>query len=84
MYIAAKNDEGAPTGESVHFLVDAVALPRVGDRLHFAGVRTALYLTVREIEHWFFTEDDGRNPASSRCTPTRTRTKPSCSRSASC
>ncbi len=62
LYIAAKNDEGVPTGESIHFLVDALALPRVGDRLHFAAGRTPLYLTVREIDHWFFTDDEGSDP----------------------
>ncbi|MBF6289056.1 hypothetical protein [Nocardia cyriacigeorgica] len=54
-----RNDQGELTGESVRFLVNALALPRRGDKLHFDAGGAPLNLTVREIEQWFFTADEG-------------------------
>lgn len=59
LYILDRNDNGEPTGESIRFRVSGLALPRPGDKLHFDAGGAPLNLTVRDVEHWFFTADEG-------------------------
>lgn len=61
IFVRTTDDDGVPDGGSELQITigEALAAPRAGESINFASGDSQLVVTVSEVEHWFYPDDDG-------------------------
>ncbi|MEC3957522.1 hypothetical protein VMT65_31125 [Nocardia sp. CDC153] len=59
VWIPVPNLDGADVGNSIQFTIRGLAVPRIGESVHFDDAPVGLKGTVVHVAHWFSPSVDG-------------------------